>query len=52
MISVQNLHKSFGKLKVLDGVTTNLEAGHVVALIGPNGSGKTTFISTIGILVN
>ncbi len=47
MISVQNLHKSFGKLKVLDGVTTNLEAGHVVALIGPNGSGKTTFIRSI-----
>lgn len=47
MISVHNLHKSFGKLKVLDDVTINLESAQVVALIGPNGSGKTTFIRSI-----
>ncbi|MCX6296631.1 MAG: ABC transporter ATP-binding protein [Bacteroidetes bacterium] len=47
MISVHNLHKSFGKLKVLDDVNVTLEAGQVVALIGPNGSGKTTFIRSI-----
>ncbi len=47
MISVHNLHKNFGKLKVLDDVNVTLEAGQVVALIGPNGSGKTTFIRSI-----
>ena len=47
MISIHNIDKSFGKLKVLDNINIKLEAGQVVALIGPNGSGKTTLIRSI-----
>lgn len=47
MIRIDNLHKQFGKLKVLDGVTFRLESGGVVAVLGPNGSGKTTILKTI-----
>jgi Cu-processing system ATP-binding protein len=47
MIELRNINKSFGKLKVLNGVSTNLEAGECIALIGPNGCGKTTLIKSI-----
>ena len=47
MIEVQNLHKRFGKLKVLDGVSFKIQGGGVVAVLGPNGSGKTTVLKTI-----
>lgn len=47
MIRIDNLHKQFGKLKVLDGVTFQVESGGVVAVLGPNGSGKTTILKTI-----
>ena len=47
MIRAENIAKSFGKLKVLREVNVQLEMGHVVAVIGPNGSGKTTFIKTL-----
>lgn len=47
MISISNLHKQFGKLKVLDGVTFQIESGGVIAVLGPNGSGKTTILKTI-----
>lgn len=44
MISVHQLKKNFGRLEVLRGITTFFEEGKTYALIGPNGSGKTTFI--------
>lgn len=47
MISFQNIHKSFGKLKVLNGITLDLRPGHAYALVGPNGSGKTTLIKAL-----
>ena len=47
MISFQQIHKSFGKLKVLEGVDLNLVAGNSYALVGPNGSGKTTLIKSL-----
>lgn len=47
MISVQNLHKKFGKNHVLDGVDLEIEAGGIFAILGPNGSGKTTLIKSI-----
>ncbi len=47
MISVQNLNKKFNKLKVLDNVSTDLQKGECIALIGPNGCGKTTLIKSI-----
>ncbi|MCL6592839.1 MAG: amino acid ABC transporter ATP-binding protein [Alicyclobacillus sp.] len=44
MISVEDLHKSFGSLEVLRGVTTTVAPQEVVVVIGPSGSGKSTFL--------
>jgi branched-chain amino acid transport system permease protein len=46
-LSVEGLAKHFGGLKALDGVDLAVRRGTVHALIGPNGSGKTTFINVI-----
>ncbi|WP_210365848.1 amino acid ABC transporter ATP-binding protein [Bacillus sp. REN3] len=50
MIKVNDLHKSFGKLKVLKGISTTIENGEVVAIIGPSGSGKSTFLRCMNLL--
>jgi Cu-processing system ATP-binding protein len=42
MIEINNLSKSFGKLKVLNSVNLSCKQGECIALIGPNGCGKTT----------
>ncbi len=47
MLESIQLSKSFGKLKVLDGVSVRMQAGQAVSFIGPNGSGKTTFIKCL-----
>jgi len=47
MIIANNVNKSFGKLQVLKDVSVNCEEGECIALIGPNGSGKTTFIKCL-----
>lgn len=47
MIEIQNLHKKFGKLTVLDGLDLTIEKGGVFAILGPNGSGKTTLIKCL-----
>ena len=52
MIIANNINKKFGKLKVLDNVSVTCSKGECIALIGPNGSGKTTFIkSVLGMVV-
>lgn len=47
MIRIENLHKQFGKVKVLDGVNFEIRGGGVIAVLGPNGSGKTTILKSI-----
>ena len=44
LIQVRNLGKSFGDLKVLQGITVDIHQGDVVCVIGPSGSGKSTFL--------
>lgn len=44
LISVKNLSKSFGNLKVLDDISADIYKGDVVCVIGPSGSGKSTFL--------
>ena len=50
MIDVKNLCKSFGKLKVLDDITTSVQKGEKVVVIGPSGSGKSTFLRCLNML--
>jgi polar amino acid transport system ATP-binding protein len=44
VITVKNLYKSFGKLEVLRGISTQVREQEVVVVIGPSGSGKSTFL--------
>ena len=50
LIDVQGLKKSFGDLKVLDGISTQIRKGEVVAIIGPSGCGKSTFLRSLNLL--
>lgn len=47
MITIQNIYKKFGKLEVLNDVSLTFNKGECIALIGPNGCGKTTLIKSI-----
>ena len=46
-IHIENLKKSFGHNKVLQGISTDIYEGEVVCVIGPSGSGKSTFLRCI-----
>lgn len=52
MLEIKNIHKSFGALRVLNGVDFNIRKGDVVSIIGPSGSGKTTLLRCINFLEN
>jgi polar amino acid transport system ATP-binding protein len=47
MVKAEGVHKSFGRLEVLKGITLEVEPGQVMCILGPSGSGKTTFIRCI-----
>ena len=49
-IKVEELHKSFGQLQVLQGISVEMKKGEVVAIIGPSGSGKSTFLRCLNLL--
>lgn len=50
VLTVKNLHKSFGSLAILKGIDLAIDAGEVVSIIGPSGSGKTTFLRCLNFL--
>ncbi len=50
LIKVENLEKSFGKIEVLKGISTDIKKGEVVVIIGPSGSGKSTFLRCLNLL--
>ncbi len=47
MVSAQGVHKNFGALNVLKGITLDVAPGEVMCLVGPSGSGKSTFLRCI-----
>lgn len=47
MIDVRNVHKTYGDETVLDGASFSVEAGTIAAMVGPNGSGKTTTLHVL-----
>ena len=50
LVSIKDVHKSFGDLEVLKGVSLDVKQGEVICIIGPSGSGKSTLIRCINAL--
>lgn len=47
MLSIEDLHKSFGEIRALDGCSFQVDRGQMLGFLGPNGSGKTTAMRTV-----
>ena len=48
LLEVRDINKSFGRTKVLKGISFDLNEGNVLSIIGSSGSGKTTLLNVIG----
>lgn len=51
MLRIENLQVAYGKVQALWGVSLNIDAGQIVALVGANGAGKTSLLKTISGLI-
>lgn len=51
ILSIRNIHKSFGALEVLKGIDTNIARGEMVSIVGASGAGKTTLLQVMGTLL-
>lgn len=52
LVECKNVSKSYGHKKALDNMTVTIERGKIIGLLGPNGSGKTTFIKLLNDLLS
>ncbi|MCD1296084.1 glutamine ABC transporter ATP-binding protein [Methanocella sp. CWC-04] len=50
MVSIRDLHKTFGELEVLKGINAEIKKGEVIVVLGPSGSGKSTMLRCINLL--
>lgn len=51
IVETSNIHKSFGSLEVLKGISISIKKGEIVAIVGASGAGKTTFLQIAGTLL-
>lgn len=49
-LEINNLHKSYGSLEVLKGISLTAEVGDVISILGSSGSGKSTFLRCLNLL--
>jgi polar amino acid transport system ATP-binding protein len=47
MVKAEGVHKQFGRLEVLKGISLEVQPGEVMCMLGPSGSGKSTFLRCI-----
>ncbi len=52
MITIDNIHKKYGTVEVLKGISLQIEKGEIVSIVGKSGAGKTTLLQIIGTLLN
>ena len=50
MLQAENIHKTYGNLKVLKGVNMQVNAGEIVSIVGSSGAGKSTLLHILGTL--
>ena len=51
VINARDLHKYYGVVKALDGLSLQVHEGEILGILGPNGAGKTTFLNTLATLL-